>query len=239
MEEFLTAIGGDIFNPANKRKVKDNLTKEERQSLQKLRNWNRKRENARIIRVEDKGSSFVVDFKIHYLQENLKMLDFEEGNNYDYSQCQIKDTTFRCELEDPSRAHAQRVQAWAQKWEREGVISEDLYNWIVENEARPAIIYSNVKTHKEGWPFRQIMSASGTATESLARWIETQLKPLATKHESYIRDTRSFLVYLEELNEKYAPFPADTKLVSWDIKNFYPSCDTERCIEAVKRAIDI
>ena len=58
---------------------------------------------------------------------------------------------------------------WAQKWEREGVISEDLYNWIVENEARPAVIYSNVKTHKEGWPFRQIMSASGTATENLAR----------------------------------------------------------------------
>ena len=72
------------------------------------------------------------------------------------------------------------------------------------------------------------MSASGTATENLARWIEIQLKPLATKHESYIRDTKSFLVYLEELNEKYAPFPADTKLVNWDIKNFYPSCDTQK-----------
>ena len=80
----------------------------------------------------------------------------------------------------------------------------------------------NVKTHKEGWPFRQIMSASGTATKNLARWIGIQLKPLATKHESYIRDTKSFLVCLEELNEKYTPFSADTKLVSWDIKNFTP-----------------
>ena len=83
------------------------------------------------------------------------------------------------------------------------------------------------------------MSASMTATENLARWIEIQLKPLATKHESYIRDTKSFLVYLEELNEKYAPFPADIKLVSWDVKIFYPNCDTERCIEAVERAIDL
>ena len=65
------------------------------------------------------------------------------------------------------------------------------------------------------------------------------MKPLATKHESYIRNTKSFLVYLEELNENYAPFPADTKLVGWDIKNFYPSCDTEKCIEAVERAIDL
>ena len=100
MEEFLTAIGGggDIFNPANRRKVKDNFNREERQSLQKLRNWNRKEENARIIRVEDKGSSFVVDFKSHYLQENLKMLDFEEDNNNGYNQGQIKDKTFHCDL---------------------------------------------------------------------------------------------------------------------------------------------
>ena len=142
------------------------------------------------------------------------MLDFEEGNNNGYNQGQIKGKTFRFDPEDPSHVHAQRVQEWAQTWEREGVISEDLYNWIVENKARPAVIYSNVKTDKEGWPFGQIISASGTATENLVRWIEIQLKPLATKHESYIWDTKSFLVYLEELNEKYAPFPADTKLVS-------------------------
>ena len=139
----------------------------------------------------------MVDFKSRYLQENLKMLDFEEGNNNGYNQGQIKDKTFCCEPEDPSHAHAQRVQAWAQKWEREGVISENLYNWIVENEARPVVICPNVKTHKEGWPFRHFMSASGIATENLARWIEIQLKPLATKHESYIKDTESFLVYLE------------------------------------------
>ena len=130
-------------------------------------------------------------------------------------------------------------RCWLKNGRGREVISEHLYNSIVENETRPAIIYSNVKTHKEGWPFRQIMSASGTATVNLARWIEIQLKLIATKHESYIRDTKSFLVYLEELNEKYAPFPAEAKLVSWDTKNFYPSCDTERCIEAVKWAIDL
>ena len=47
--------------------------------------------------------------KSHYLQENLKMLDFEEGNNNSYNQGQIKDKTFRCEPEDPSRVHVQRV----------------------------------------------------------------------------------------------------------------------------------
>ena len=50
------------------------------------------------------------------------MLDFEEGNNKGYNQGQSKDKTFCCEPEDPSRAHAQRVQAWAQKWERGGLL---------------------------------------------------------------------------------------------------------------------
>ena len=76
-KSFLQQLGGGggvfLTQPINV-KLRTILL-EKRQSLQKLRNWNRKEENARIIRVEDKGSSFVVDFKSHYLQENLKMLD--------------------------------------------------------------------------------------------------------------------------------------------------------------------
>ena len=36
LEEFLTEVYSDLFNPANRRKVKDNLSRDERQSLRKL-----------------------------------------------------------------------------------------------------------------------------------------------------------------------------------------------------------
>ena len=78
------------------------------------------------------------------------------------------------------------------------------------------------------------MSSKGTATENLARWIEYRLKPFAQLHQAYIRDRKSFLLYLEEINRTRAPFAPKTRLISWDIKNYY---DTEMCIKAVEKVV--
>ena len=53
----------DLFDLENFRKVKDNLCAQERRSLKKLSGFNRDNNNPRIILVQDKGSSFVLDFK--------------------------------------------------------------------------------------------------------------------------------------------------------------------------------
>ena len=81
-------------------------------------------------------------------------------------------------------------------------------------------------------------SARGTATENLARWFKFQLKPYARMHEAYIKYTKSFLLHLEHLNQTRAPFKEVTKLISWDIVNYYPNCSTELCLQAVKKILD-
>ena len=35
-----------------------------------------------------------------------------------------------------------------------------------------------------------------------------------------------------------APFPPHTRMISWDIKNFYPNCETRLSIEGVRKALD-
>ena len=82
------------------------------------------------------------------------------------------------------------------------------------------------------------MSARNTATENLARWLEIHLKPYAMQHEAYIRDTKLFLLHLEHLNEMRAPFREGTKLISWDIVNYYTNCNTQMCIEAVRMVLE-
>ena len=74
------------------------------------------------------------------------------------------------------------------------------------------------------------MSAKGTATENLAKWLEIQLKLYARMHEAYIKDTKSFLLHLEHLNDTRAPFKEGTKLISLDVENYYPNCQTNLCI---------
>ena len=104
--EFIDELFKYLFDPKNFRQVRDNLTPQERRSLKKLSRFNRDENNPRIIRVQDKGSSFVLDFKETYFQECMKYLEDEN--------------TFRQETEDPSEKHAQVVNEWADKWnERE------------------------------------------------------------------------------------------------------------------------
>ena len=57
-------------------------------------------------------------------------------------------------------------------------------------------------------------------------------------HEAYIKDIKSFLLHLEHLNQTRAPFKERTRLISWDIINYYPNCSTELCLRAVKKILD-
>ena len=56
---FLNKVMAYIFDPKNKRKFVDNFTHREGRDL---RRWNKDERNPSVIRVQDKGSCFLVDF---------------------------------------------------------------------------------------------------------------------------------------------------------------------------------
>ena len=130
-----------------------------------------KKDPRRVIWVQDKGSRFVVDWKETYIQmEHI-------GNN----------STFVCNQVDPSVLNNRAVREWAQKWEERGFLDDEVRSWVTNDNPKPANLYANIKTHKDNWPYRFIMSARNTATENLARWLEIQLLKLyAMQHEAYI-----------------------------------------------------
>ena len=54
-----------------------------------------------------------------------------------------------------------------------------------------------------------------------------------------MKDTKHFLNFIEDLNENQDPFKKDEIImVSRDIENFYPSCDKDKCIQAIKILLD-
>ena len=185
--------------------------------LKNFRNWN-KEGNDKIIRIQDKSARLVIDSKERIVEETRKVLN--DGK------------TFRKEETDPIENHVKKVKEWRDKWKN--VFEEDEGSWLLNMEAKPATIYANPKTHKDGWPLRHIISCCGTAIENVAKWLEIHLRHLAKIHPTYTEDTRHFLEKIEALNEKYAPLPPTTLLITWDIENFYPSCNTQKVIEAVK-----
>ena len=62
-------------------------------------------------------------------------------------------------------------------------------------------------------------------------------KEYAQQHKVYIRDTKALLRYVEDINNTRAPLSEDSIMVSCDIKNFYPNCQTNLCIEAVGKVL--
>ena len=88
LEKFLFQIYRYLFDPKNERKFKDNISVEERQALINMSMWNKDPDNPRVIRVQDKGSRFVVDWKETYIRKSMEHI----GDN----------STFVCNKVDPS-----------------------------------------------------------------------------------------------------------------------------------------
>ena len=224
MEKFLAELYCKLFDPKNRRKVKQNLSREEMLALRKLSTWNKDADCPRVIRVQDKGSKFVIDWKSKYI-ENIS----------DY----IGDrSTFRQEIDNPTEKHKILVNKWAEKWLGVEDITQDEADWVKTPNAKSGYINANIKTHKKSSPCRFIMAANGSPIEYLARWVEWNIKEYAQQHRAYIKDTKVLLQHIEQLNNTKAPFSDSSILVSWDIKNFYSNCQTDLCIEAVGKALD-
>ena len=145
VEKFPAELYCKLFDPKIRRKVKQNLSREEKLALRKLSTWNKDRDCPRVIRVQDKGSKFVIDWKSKYI-ENI--------SNY------IGDrSTFRQEIDNPTEKHKMLVKQWAEKWLEVGDITQDEADWVKTPNAKPGYIYANIKTHKKGWPYKFIMVA--------------------------------------------------------------------------------
>ena len=94
------------------------------------------------------------------------------------------------------------------KWGREHQLSSEEIDYIACSNPKHAKAYTNIKTHKQGWPYRFIISPRQTAIEKLARWarlVEFQFKDSNT-NPAYLKDTKHFLKFIKDLNENQGPF---------------------------------
>ena len=112
LELFIENIEKDIFDTAAVRNVRPNISKEEKEALKEIRSWNNQ-----TVRVQDKGSRFVI-------------LD---NNDYEQKiQTQIDRSSFNQLEEDPSKKFDMQINSWVLKWHRKKVLdgSHTLYPTI-------------------------------------------------------------------------------------------------------------
>ena len=218
VELYLASVKNDLFNPANRSIVRDNLSVGERKALSKLKTLDQE-----VIQIQDKGSKFVILDQTEYSDKMLGQLE--------------NPLHYRTLDSDPSINSVHIISKWSNKWLLEGQIDKDIANWVLNNKAKPGKAFGTIKTHKDGNPLRLITSCCGTAIENLSAFTEYYLKPLAQKLPSFVKDTTHLLQKIEDLN-KDGPFPKGTLLVSWDVVSMFPNIDNNLGIKAVTDALD-
>ena len=72
--------------------------------------------------------------------------------------------------------------------------------------------YGCVKIQKQGTPLRHIVSAVGSATYKLAKFVNKLLSPYLVEVESHVKNTSDFVEQLESLS-----VPSDELLLSFDV----------------------
>ena len=175
------------------------------------------------VKIQDKGSKFVILDKTEYSSKMLGQLE----NPLHYKKLDS----------DPSANFVYTISEWSNKWLRKGQIDQNIANWVVNHKAKPGKAFGTIKTHKEGNPLRLITSCCGTSIENLSAFTEFYLKPLAQKLPSFVKDTTHLLQKIEDLN-KTGPFPEGTLLVSWDVVSMFPNIDNNLGIKAVTDALN-
>ena len=214
LDLYIDLVKDDVLGSLKKSK-KINLSKEENSAFHELLH-----NKEIVIRPADKGSGIVVLDREEYVESLEK--EMEQSSSY--------------EMTDNNRteeAHT-KVKKLVNKMNRDGLVSDDLKQYLTPRYVQKGKLKGNPKLHKANAPYRTIVSGIGTPTEKLAEPAEHELKDFVEQSPSYIRDTTDFITKLRGV---YEPLPADSILFCFDVVKLYPSVPRKEGLEACEEAL--
>ena len=199
-----------------------NLSPSEITSIKNLRN-----NQDVIIKPADKGSATVIMDKDNYIAEGHRQLN--NDNHYTKLRTPVYPET------------ADKINDILWDLHVKNFISlQQLAYLKPPTIPRPRQMYLLPKIHKpiENWkcsgnmpPGRPIISDCESESYAVSEYIDHYLQILASKHDSYVKDTPDFLTKLKEVKIK-----PDTLLVTLDVESMYTNIDNEGGLSAVKKA---
>lgn len=200
----------------------DNLSKQERTALRQLRN-----NTDIVIKPADKGSATVIMDRDDYIHEATR---------------QLNDTQYYTQLQEPiyndtAKQITDIINDMADKKRIKRKVAEYL---LPPDEPRQRCFYLLPKIHKERtkWttpnipPGRPIVSDCGSETYDIAEWIDYHLQPIASSHQSYLKDTNHLLEIIGNTS-----FDQNALLVTMDVNALYTNIDHDDGIAAIEHAL--
>ena len=181
-----------------------------------------------IIKSADKGSATVIMDKQNYINEGYRQLDdnryYKKIENPIYSETSLKVNEILLDLLNKK------------------FITEKQFEYLKSPaEPRPRQFYMLPKIHKplDKWPVpnmppgRPIISDCSSESYKVSEYIDHFLQPLASSHDSYLKDTSDFLNKLKQVK-----ISENSLIVTMDVESMYTNIDHESGLAAVKKAFE-
>ncbi|BHF58026.1 hypothetical protein SprV_0100097500 [Sparganum proliferum] len=182
----------------------------ERNALKVLR-----ADNTLVIVPADKGRSAVVLDTTNYFQEAKTLLDDRQS----YVSCECKRI----------KTLTREINATQVALENSGAISPIDQRMARTQETALARFYGLPKVHKEGAPFRPIVSLKGTPTYGLAKWLFRRLNFLTSDSNTTVSSSTEFLEKLKGVSL----LPSDV-IISSHVTSLFTSIPQDLTVETIE-----
>jgi len=200
---------------------KANLSSSHKQAIKNL-----SKQKQLIFKPADKGNSIVIMNREDYKNEALK---------------QLNDPHYYKPLNEPLQPNTTlTLNKITNQLLKKGFITQKQHLYLKPpNNPRPRHFYILPKIHKptSKWPSpnippcRPIISNCSSESSNLSRYLDNFLKPIATKHPSYLTNSQDFISKIRD--QKIEP---TDYLVTCDVSSLYTNMKLHRTMDIVKEA---
>ena len=173
-------------------KLKRNLSNSQQRALKSLK----KKEDIVILK-SDKGNATVVMNKDDYHQKCLAL---------------IQPPTYKCLKKNPTAKIERKVYDCLKGLKDKGLITKAHFESLRPSQSKAPRFYGLPKIHKPNTPLRPIVSAIGSPTYSLGKFVTTIISPLVGKTPSYVKNSKHFAEMISK-----ETVDRDEVMVSFDV----------------------
>ena len=227
LEAALERLRESLFDTTNRRRVVDNMIRDQRQAMVDLRNLPNT-SNSQVT-FEDKGSRFVIR-NLDY-QENLIMEQLTDREHFDEI------------IGDPTEQVKNRIIDFCDQWSDElNDFHPNVINFLTNlSGTKPSTVKGLVKCHKPPQPdgkhdIRLLLASCGTPSNPASKLFQYSISHIFPHLKSKMKDTKAILAKILDINEQFPDGLPDSAIhVGCDVKKLYPSVDKEMGLAAVRK----